>query len=67
MRETLESSLLVARKALEQMNFADGVIDDFIEQFRRRDRERLLAQMDYGPDAGRELIHRKFERSGDER
>jgi hypothetical protein len=62
-RETLESSLLVARQALEQMNFTAGMIDDFIEQFRKRDRERLLAQIDYGPEAGKDLLHAKFERS----
>lgn len=61
-RETLESSLLVARHALSQMNFSDGVIDDFIEQFRKRDRERLLAQMDYGPEAAKDLMYKKFER-----
>lgn len=62
-RETLESSLLVARKALAQMNFADDLIDDFIGQFRKLDRERLLAQIDAGPEAAIDLIHRKFERA----
>jgi monovalent cation:proton antiporter-2 (CPA2) family protein len=62
-RETLESSLLVARKALAEMGFGPETIEDFIEQFRKRDRERLLAQMDYGPEAARDLVHRKFERS----
>jgi voltage-gated potassium channel Kch len=62
-RQTLESSLLIARKALEQLKFADSVIDDFIEQFRKRDRERLLAQMDAGPEAGRDLMYKKFDRS----
>jgi monovalent cation:proton antiporter-2 (CPA2) family protein len=61
-RETLESSLLLARTALSKLNFADELIDDFIEQFRRRDRERLLAQMDYGPEAGRDIMHAKFDR-----
>ena len=64
-RQTLESSLLIARKALQQLKFADSVIDDFIEQFRKRDRERLLAQMDAGPEAGRDLMYKKFDRSGD--
>ena len=63
-RQTLESSLLIARKALQQLKFADSVIDDFIEQFRKRDRERLLAQMDAGPEAGRDLMYKKFDRSG---
>ncbi len=66
-RETLESSLLIARKALEKLDFPSELIDDFIEQFRKRDRERLLAQMDYGPDAAKDLMHEKFERGGVER
>ncbi len=61
-RETLESSLLVARKALTQLEFSDEIVDDFIAQFRKMDRERLLAQMDYGPEAGRDIAHRKFDR-----
>jgi monovalent cation:proton antiporter-2 (CPA2) family protein len=61
-RETLESSLLIARKALEKLDFPDELIADFIEQFRKRDRERLLAQMDYGPDAAKDLMHARFER-----
>ena len=61
-RETLESSLALARLALSKLNYADELIDDFIDQFRRRDRERLLAQMDYGPEAGRDILHAKFER-----
>lgn len=61
-RETLESSLLLARKTLAHLKFSDEIIDDFIEQFRKLDRERLLAQADYGPEAGREFMHRKFER-----
>ncbi len=61
-RETMESSLLIARRALEQLDFTDQLIEDFIEQFRKRDRERLLAQMDYGPEAAKDLMHAKFER-----
>lgn len=62
-RETLESSLLLARRTLSHLSFSDEIIDDFIEQFRKLDRERLLAQADYGPEAGREFMHRKFERA----
>ncbi len=62
-RETLESSLLLARKTLAKLEFSDEIIDDFIEQFRKRDRERLLAQMDYGPEAGREHLYKKFKRA----
>ncbi len=66
-RETLESSLLVARKTLAQMKFPEELIDNFIEQFRKRDRERLLAQMDYGPEAGLDLLHQKFDRESSTR
>jgi voltage-gated potassium channel Kch len=60
-RETLESSLLLAREALRRMNYADAMIDDFIEQFRELDRQRLLQQMDYGPEGGKDLLHKRFE------
>jgi monovalent cation:proton antiporter-2 (CPA2) family protein len=65
-RETLESSLLVARLALSQMHYSEEIIEDFIAQFRKMDRERLLAQIDSGPEAGREFMHRKFEQPGAE-
>jgi len=61
-RETLESSLLIARKALERLDIPDELIADFIAQFRTRDGQRLLAQMDYGPEAAHDLMHAKFER-----
>jgi voltage-gated potassium channel Kch len=60
-RETLESALLLSREALRRMNYADAMIDDFIEQFRELDRQRLLQQMDYGPEGGKDLLHRRFE------
>lgn len=60
-RETLESSLALSREALRVLGFEDRQVEDFIEEFRKRDRERLLAQADYGPDAGRDLLHRKFQ------
>lgn len=61
-RETLESSLLIAREALSLMGHDGGDIEDFVQQFRKRDRERLLAQRDYGMEAGKELLHTPFER-----
>lgn len=60
-RETLESSLLVARKTLAQLEFSDEIIEDFIEQFRKLDRKRLLAQMDSGPRAGSDFAQQKFD------
>lgn len=64
-RETLESSLMMAREALSRMGFDDGVIDDYVQQFRKLDRERLLAQMDEGPEAGRDLMYRRFQPAGE--
>jgi monovalent cation:proton antiporter-2 (CPA2) family protein len=65
-RETLESSLLMAREVLRKLNFPEALIDDYVAQFRETDRERLLAQMDYGPEARMDLIHRKFEARSEE-
>ncbi len=59
-RETLESSLLMSREVLKTLKFPDALIDEFIDEFRERDRERLLAQIDYGPEAAKELIHARF-------
>ena len=59
-RETLESSLLMAREALSRMGHDDRVIEDYIQQFRQLDRERLLAQIDEGPEAGMDLLHQRF-------
>ena len=61
-RETLESSILMAREALAHMGHEEGEIDDYVAQFRKRDRERLLAQRDYGPEAGKELLHARYEK-----
>ena len=64
-RETLESSLLLARSTLTELKVADPLIEDYIAQFRTRDRERLLAQIEEGPEAGADLMHRKFDQLGD--
>lgn len=60
-RETLESSLQLSREALAMLGHDERTIAEYIEQFRERDRERLLAQMDYGPEAARELMYKRFE------
>ena len=60
-RETLESSVLIARETLARMQIPAPLIDDYVEQFRERDRARLLAQIDAGPEAGMELMHKRFE------
>ena len=61
-RETLESSLFLARETLARIGHDENEIEDYVEQFRKRDRERLLAQVDYGPDAGMELLHARYEK-----
>ncbi len=59
-RETLESSLLIAREALTRMGLNDATIDDYVQQFRQLDRKRLLAQIDAGPEGGKELLESRF-------
>lgn len=59
-RETLESSLLIAREALTRIGCTDETIEDFIQQFRAHDRARLLAQIDEGPEAGQHYIHKRY-------
>lgn len=60
-RETLESSLLLSREALKLLGHDESTIGEYIQQFRERDRERLLAQMDYGLDASKDLLYKRFE------
>ncbi|MEM9168803.1 MAG: monovalent cation:proton antiporter-2 (CPA2) family protein [Pseudomonadota bacterium] len=59
-RETMESSLSVAREALGRLGYADDLIEDNIEEFRKRDRERLLAQAMHGAEAAKDLLHKPF-------
>lgn len=59
-RETLESSLLIARETLSRLGFDGATIENYVEQFRKTDRERLLEQRDYGPEAGKELLHSPY-------
>lgn len=59
-RETLESSLTMAREALSRMGHDDRTIEDYIQQFRKFDRKRLLAQIDEGPEAGMDFMHQRF-------
>lgn len=66
-RETLESSLLVSREALARLGHDERTIEGIIQQFRKLDRERLLAQIDYGAEAAKDLLSRKFETMGPEK
>ncbi|GJL93315.1 monovalent cation:proton antiporter-2 (CPA2) family protein [Hyphococcus sp.] len=61
-RETLESSITMARETLSRLGFEPQTIEDYIQQFRILDRERLLAQIDAGPEAGQHLLKQRYER-----
>lgn len=61
-RETLESSILIAREALTSMGLDSGEIEDSIQSFRKLDRERLLAQVDHGVEAGRPILRQLYTR-----
>lgn len=61
-RETLESSILIAREALLGMGLEPGVVEDSIQGFRKLDRERLLAQVDHGVEAGGPLLRQMYRR-----
>jgi hypothetical protein len=52
----------MARETLARMGFEPSTIEDYIQQFRILDRERLLAQIDAGPEAGKHLLKQRFER-----
>lgn len=58
-RETWESSVVLARAVLRRMAVADDRIDDIETDFRNRDRERLLMQADGDLHSGAELIHQQ--------
>ena len=60
MREMFESSVAMAREALER--FGDGdVADDVIEEFRRRDAELLRLQTEFGAQKGYEKMREDFD------
>jgi voltage-gated potassium channel Kch len=61
-RETLESSITMARETLARMGFEPATIEDYIQQFRILDRERLLAQIDAGPEAGQHLLKQRYKK-----
>lgn len=56
-RETLESALALAARALEEMNVDQDEIADVIDDVRRRDGERLEMEMTGGVYASRHLLH----------
>jgi voltage-gated potassium channel Kch len=58
-RETFESSIELAREALERLGDGDRA-DDVIEEFRRRDTELLRLQSEYGAEGAYERMRQKF-------
>lgn len=59
-RETLESSLEIARRTLVRTGHGESTVEDYIQQFRKMDRERLLAQIDGGMEAGSAFLQGGF-------
>ncbi|MEM9989999.1 MAG: cation:proton antiporter, partial [Pseudomonadota bacterium] len=60
-REMFESSIALGKKTLSYLDFNDAVIEDIAEEFRERDRDRLLVQKAEGLYARKEDIHKPFE------
>ena len=56
--------MLIARETLARLGVEERTISDYVEQFRVLDRQRLLAQMDYGPEAGTDFMHQRFSVDG---
>ena len=58
-RESFESAIALAKKALEE--FGDGaVIDDLVAEFRRRDQQLLRLQAEYGAVEGLRRLREGF-------
>ncbi len=58
-RETFESALNLARRAME--HFGDGrIVDDLIEEFRRADAELLRLQAEFGAKEGLKKLRESF-------
>ncbi len=58
-RETFESAIVLAKRALERLGDAE-VIDELIEEFRRRDSELTRLQSEYGQREGLEKLRQKY-------
>jgi voltage-gated potassium channel Kch len=56
MRETFESALTFGARALDDLGEAPEVVDEVIEEVRKRDADRLAAQMSGDISSGRELL-----------
>lgn len=56
LRETFESALSFGARALDDLGEAPEVVEEVIEEVRRRDADRLAAQMSGDISSGRELL-----------
>jgi monovalent cation:proton antiporter-2 (CPA2) family protein len=56
MRETFESALTFGARALDDLGVAPEAVDEVIEEVRKRDADRLAAQMAGDLTSGRELL-----------
>lgn len=64
MREMFESSVAMAKAALDRMNDGD-IAEEIIDEFRRRDAEFLRLQSTFGAEKGYEEMREKFDLSPD--
>ena len=60
-REMLESSVMLARQTLCFLGYSDDMIDEITEEYRARDRERLIAQKAEGIYAQKDVLKKPFE------
>jgi glutathione-regulated potassium-efflux system protein KefB len=56
LRETFESALTFGARALDDLGEAPETVDEVIEEVRRRDADRLAAQMSGDISSGRDLL-----------
>lgn len=60
-REMFESSMKIATETLSFLGFSDGLIGEISDEYRQRDRDRLLAQKAEGMYARKEDLRRPFD------
>ncbi|MFZ5608843.1 MAG: monovalent cation:proton antiporter-2 (CPA2) family protein [Pseudomonadota bacterium] len=60
-RETFESAVAMGREGLRQLGVEEHVVTSIEEEFRRRDHERLLAQMGGDAKAKMETVFTRFD------
>ena len=56
LRETFESALTLGARALDELGEAPGVVEEVIEEVRKRDADRMAAQISGDLTSGRDLL-----------